>query len=260
MSGANMPTHADKVGVRDVVHTLPMRAAVFVAGVSLAACGSTAIPQPSEASRRALAAGETKWVVANGLRLKAKVYKSRAQRDHPTLVLVLHGDAPNARPSIQDVFAQRASERLDNAIVVGVLRPGRPVTRTQLRAELARRLPFETEIVICEGREIVRLMSHNPFAHQPVRPGSVRFVSVLSTRPRSAPAMPMSFPSHGEWLLTILARDNRFVFGVYRRHMKVIGYLGTFDRLFGVPVTTRNWNTITAIAKVLGGHPHAPGT
>jgi hypothetical protein len=33
---------------------------------------------------------------------------------------------------------------------------------------------------------------------------------------------------------------------------KVIGYLGTFDRLFGVPVTTRNWNTMTAIARVLG--------
>ena len=61
----------------------------------------------------------------------------------------------------------------------------------------------------------------------------------------------MSFPSSGKWLLKILARDNRFVFGVYRRHMKVIGYLGTLDRLFGVPVTTRNWNTITAIAKVL---------
>jgi len=35
-----------------------------------------------------------------------------------------------------------------------------------------------------------------------------------------------------------LARDNRFVFGVYRRHMKAIGYLGTFDRIFGVPATT----------------------
>ena len=34
--------------------------------------------------------------------------------------------------------------------------------------------------------------------------------------------------------------------------MKVIGYLGTLDRLFGVPVTTRNWNTLTAIANVLG--------
>ncbi len=46
--------------------------------------------------------------------------------------------------------------------------------------------------------------------------------------------------------------ENRFVFGVYRRQMKVIGYLDTFDRLFGVPVTTRNWNTIIAIARVLG--------
>ncbi len=35
--------------------------------------------------------------------------------------------------------------------------------------------------------------------------------------------------------------------------MKVIGYLGLLDRLFGVPVTTRNWNTLTAIVRILGG-------
>ena len=126
------------------------------------------------------------------------------------------------------------------------------VTRAQLRAELASRLPFNTEIVICGGHEIVRLMSHNQFADQRARPDVVRFVSVLSQRPRSVPSLPMTFPSSGTWLLKILARDNRFVFGLYRRHMKVIGYLGTLDRLFGVPVTTRNWNTMTAIAKVLG--------
>jgi uncharacterized protein (DUF1697 family) len=61
----------------------------------------------------------------------------------------------------------------------------------------------------------------------------------------------MSLPSRGKWLLRVLERDGRFVFGLYRRHMKVISYLGTMDRLFGVPATTRNWNTITAIAKVL---------
>jgi uncharacterized protein (DUF1697 family) len=33
--------------------------------------------------------------------------------------------------------------------------------------------------------------------------------------------------------------------------MKAIASLGTIDQLFGVPATTRNWNTITAIAKVL---------
>jgi hypothetical protein len=128
----------------------------------------------------------------------------------------------------------------------------RPITRKQLRVELARRLPFEAEIMICQGLEIVRMMSQNHFAGQPLRPDIVRFVSVLSRRPRAAPSPPMIFPSSGKWLLKILGMENRFVFGVYRRHMKAISYLGTLDRLFAVPVTTRNWNTITAIARALG--------
>ena len=127
----------------------------------------------------------------------------------------------------------------------------RPITRAQLRAELARNLPFDAEIMICEGRDILRLMSHRHFVAQPGRPDTVRFVSVLSRRPRSAPPMPVCLPSSGQWLLKILARDGRFIFGLYRRHMKVISYLGQFDRIFGVPATTRNWNTIAAIAKVL---------
>jgi uncharacterized protein (DUF1697 family) len=127
----------------------------------------------------------------------------------------------------------------------------RPVSRAHLRAAFAARLPFETEIVIFPARDIARLMSHNPFADQPLRRGAVRFVSVLSKRPRAAPRMPMTLPPKGAWLLRILARDGRFVFGLYRRHMKVIGYLGTFDRLFGVPVTTRSWTTMATLAGVL---------
>lgn len=126
-----------------------------------------------------------------------------------------------------------------------------PVTRSQLRGEFARRLPFDAEIMICYGREIARLVSRDVFAGHPVSPDVVRFVSVLSQAPRLAPSTPMNFPSTGKWLLKILARENRFAFGLYRRHMKVISYLGMLDRVFGVPVTTRNWKTISAIAKVL---------
>ena len=127
----------------------------------------------------------------------------------------------------------------------------RQVTRRELRAELTRRIPFDAHIMICEGREILKLMSHVHFAEQPARPDEVRFVSVLAKRPRLMPPLPMSLPSSGRWLLKIIAIDNRFVLGLYRRHMKVIGYLGSFDRIFGVPATTRNWNTVTAIARVL---------
>lgn len=128
-----------------------------------------------------------------------------------------------------------------------------PVTRARLRDELVRSLPFDAEIMICDGREIAAFVSQDPFAGEPTRPDVVRFVSVLARSPRSAPPMPMSLPAGGKWLLKVVARKNRFVFGVYRRQMKAIGYLGALDRIFGVPATTRNWNTILAISRVLGG-------
>jgi uncharacterized protein (DUF1697 family) len=126
-----------------------------------------------------------------------------------------------------------------------------PITQARLRAEVARRLPFDTEVIICKGRDIARLISQDYFADQPVRSDTVRFVSVLSRRPRLAPSTPMSFPSSGKWLLKVLARDDRFVVGLYRRQMRAISYLGMLDRVFGVAITTRNWNTITAIGRVL---------
>ena len=124
-------------------------------------------------------------------------------------------------------------------------------TQAALRAALVRRLPFEASIAICQAKEIAGLMARNPFAQEPDRPGIIRFVSVLSGRPRKAPTLPLSLPSEAEWLLRILGREGRFVFGLHRRHMKVIGLLRSLDRLFGVPVTTRSWNTITMIAGVL---------
>ena len=170
------------------------------------------------------------------------------------LVVLLRGVNVGGHRTFRPTTLTKQLKHLDpvNIGAAGTFVIRRPVTQAQLRAELISRLPFDTEIIICQGREVVRLMSRDHFADQPMRPDIVRFVSVLSRRPRSMPSMPMSLPSSGGWLLKILARDNRFVIGQYRRHMKVIGYLGTFDRLFGVPVTTRNWTTMTAIARVLG--------
>jgi uncharacterized protein (DUF1697 family) len=127
-----------------------------------------------------------------------------------------------------------------------------PVTQARLRAELTSRLPFDAAIMICRGRDILRLMSQSHFEDQPVGPDVVRFVSVLSKSPKSRPSTPVSFPASGSWLVRILATEQRFIFGVYRRQMKAIGYLGEIDRLFGMPATTRNWNTIAAIGRVLG--------
>jgi uncharacterized protein (DUF1697 family) len=126
-----------------------------------------------------------------------------------------------------------------------------PISQTQLRAELTSRLPFETQIMICRGRDIANLLSHDWFAGKPSRPDIVRFVSVLARAPRVPPPLPLILPARGQWLLRVLACDGRFVIGEYRRQMKAIGYLGKLDRVFDGPATMRNWNTMTAIGRVI---------
>ncbi len=128
----------------------------------------------------------------------------------------------------------------------------RPVTAAELRAELASRLPFEAQMAICQGRDLARLIASDPFSEGQEPKEIIRFVAVLCARPRSKPELPASFPSAAKWVMQLLGRQGPFVFGRYRRQMNAIRYLDSVDDLFGVPATTRNWNTIQAIGKVLG--------
>ena len=125
------------------------------------------------------------------------------------------------------------------------------VSESVLRAAIAKKLPFKCEIMICPARDIVKLASKDPFAREPSGTDITRFISVLHKRPRDLPALPLSLPSDGDWLLKIIAIQDRFVLGVYRRHMKAIGYLGKIEKLLGVAATTRNWNTILKVVQVL---------
>jgi uncharacterized protein (DUF1697 family) len=128
-----------------------------------------------------------------------------------------------------------------------------PGSTARFRAELLRRLPFETEVALCEGRDLLRLETVNPWGTRRALPDVVRFVSVMSRAGRARETLPFTLPPSGPWLVRVIATNKRFVFGEYRRHMKTIGYLGQIDKLFNVPVTTRNWNTIVAILRILKG-------
>jgi uncharacterized protein (DUF1697 family) len=128
-----------------------------------------------------------------------------------------------------------------------------PGSRASFHRALLRKLPFEAEVVLCEGRDLMRLEIENPFPAEPSSADVVRFVSILSKAGRVRASLPVTFPSDGEWLVRVIACDGPFVFGMYRRHMKTIGYLGQIDKLYGVPATTRNWTTIMAIVRILKG-------
>lgn len=127
----------------------------------------------------------------------------------------------------------------------------KPVSQARLRQELRRCLPFEVEVMMCTGRQLMAAAAANPFEGEPARADIIRFVSVLAKPPQTLPAIPLRLPADGRWLLKVLSVHGQFIFGVYRREMKAIGALGGMDKLFEAPVTTRNWNTICSILRLL---------
>ena len=174
------------------------------------------------------------------------------------LVAFLRGVNVGGRRTFRPSILAQQLRRYDAVSVgaAGTFVFHKAVSQAVLRAEFQRRLPFEAEVMICTGRDLIAMASGDPFGNESIHPDVVRFVSVLAKRPRVLPSLPLALPADGDWLLRILATENRFIFGVYRRHMKTIRYLSMIDTLFGVPVTTRNWNTILAIAKLL--HDQGP--
>lgn len=105
--------------------------------VLLAGCGQ------SEADSIFGRGGNTQWIDVPGGKLKAGIYSTPALSAHPVLVIILHGDLFNPRPSYQYAFAQALTQGFDapampdavrarlgrhpdvqDVVAAGLLRPG----------------------------------------------------------------------------------------------------------------------------------------
>lgn len=153
------------------------------------------------------------------------------------------------RPSV--LAKQLRAFDVVNVGAAGTFVVRKPGPQALFCAELQRRLPFETEVVCCDAREVIRLETENPFEDTASNPDIVRFVSVVSKASPRSTSFPYRLPPTGEWLVQLIGSEKQFIFGMYRRHMKTIGYLGQMDKLLGARATTRNWNTILAVVRIL---------
>ena len=159
------------------------------------------------------------------------------------------GGANRCQPAL--IAKQLSKFGMINIGAVGTFVVRNDVSESTLRAAIAKKLPFKCGIMICPARDIIKLASKDPFSRQPAGPNITRFVNVLAKRVPSPPPLPLSLPSDNDWLLKIIAIEDRFVLGLYRREMKAISYLGKMEKLLGVPATNRNWKTIQKVAQIL---------
>jgi uncharacterized protein (DUF1697 family) len=123
------------------------------------------------------------------------------------------------------------------------------VSPAKLRDEILRRLPFEPELMICPGRDVLELALGNWFGAAPDGKDVGRFVSVLQKKPRKTPPLPLEQPVGKKWEVRIVAVTGRFVLSL--RWLGKTYSNAVVERHLGVPATTRNWNTIEALREVL---------
>jgi len=170
------------------------------------------------------------------------------------LVVFLRGVNVGGRKSFQPSLL--AKELADfEAVNIGaagtfVIRKAKSVTA--LRAEIVRRLPVQAEFMICQARDILDLVSREPFEEVASEEKITRYVSVLTKRPRAVPACPIHQPAGDEWQVKVIEVTGRFALSLHRRLERTLVYPNeVVEKRLGIAATTRNWNTICTICDIL---------
>ena len=133
-----------------------------------------------------------------------------------------------------------------------------PLSESKVRASIRATLPFETTVTVVSGAAVARLLRHPPTPVDPNNPRERRFATVSDRPLPRGPSVPIVAPNDDAWQVRIQAVDGPFAIGVYRR----LGPRNLYpsevvEKAFGVPATTRWWETIESIGRCLedAGHP-----
>ena len=125
-------------------------------------------------------------------------------------------------------------------------------TPAAVRKAFLAKLPFVPAMTMVPGREVLTLVESDPFARLKPAAGTRPYVSVLSGKPAKSPKLPLERPAGKEWQVRFFAILGCFALSLARRTSDTLVYPNeVVERELGVPATTRNWDTMLAIAKAL---------
>ena len=172
------------------------------------------------------------------------------------LVVFLRGVNVGGHKAFQPsaLAGQLAQFDVVNVGAAGTFVVRKAIGQAVLRAELLRRLPVEAELMICPSRDVLQLVSREPFGVDHSDKDVKQYVSVLAKRLRALPPFPISQPAGEDWQVKIIGVIGRFALSFHRRSGRTLLYPNeVVEKKLGVTATTRNWNTISAVCEVLRG-------
>jgi uncharacterized protein (DUF1697 family) len=184
-----------------------------------------------------------------------KIRAAMESEDRMALVAFLRGANVGGHQVFQPAALAKQMARFGvvNIGAAGTFVATKPVTAPAFRAELARRLPFETEIMICPASEILALAKDDPFSDPPPGKDVRQLVTVLAKAPKTLPKFPVRSPEGKDWQVDLFRIVGRFAFTFWRAGRRRQIYPNAVaEKILGIPGTTRSWSAIEAACKILG--------
>jgi uncharacterized protein (DUF1697 family) len=106
-------------------------------------------------------------------------------------------------------------------------------------------------MMVCSADDVVDLVKSKPFGTKLGR--NVKgFVSIMERPLREPPDLPVDQPQ-GNWGVRVIAVEGRFALSLWRRlaGQTMVYPNAVVEKKLGVAATTRNWNTMEAVAEIL---------
>jgi len=104
---------------------------------------------------------------------------------------------------------------------------------------------------VTELEDVIDLVKSKPFGKKLAR-NMKGFVSIIEHPLAEPPDLPVDQPK-GDWGVRVIAVEGRFAMSLWRRleGETMVYPNAVVEKKFGVAATTRSWNTIETVAKVL---------
>jgi uncharacterized protein (DUF1697 family) len=123
-----------------------------------------------------------------------------------------------------------------------------------IRREILSRLKFEPELAIMPAQEILALARSEPFPRVAFSKDLRGWVAVLCRRPSLHPALPFATPAGKSWCVRFDRVEGSFALGLWQRRPGGSLFPNqVVEKALGVPATTRYWETIQRLAKLIEG-------
>ncbi len=123
---------------------------------------------------------------------------------------------------------------------------------TSIRREILAQLKFEPQVALIPAGEILDLLRMKPFSKVAFSNDQRGWVAVLCGKPKTHPPLPLTRPAGRSWSVRFDRMDGAFALGVWRRRPD--GFVSpnqVVEKALGIPTTTRYWETIERVGKLL---------